>query len=333
MKKIRLHSPSAKLASKYLAIIMVISVLFSISMYVTSVQEIGRGYGRIGAGMNRTLNPQQLIELREAQLDMSRTALRNRLIVINIFILFFGGALSYYLARKTLEPIETAQEAQSRFTSDASHELRTPITAIRTETEAFLLDPKSTLQGSKTIMKSTLEELDKLTSLTDGLLRLARASKQSLKRTSTTPQALVEDSVARIKPHAAKKDITINTTLRNKTRPIDVDIDLLSDAVSILLENAIKYCKPGSEITLSSNVTKSTLVLVVEDKGAGIKQSQIPYIFERFYQGDSSRNKSQTPGFGIGLSIVKSIIDLHGGSISVDSTLGKGSTFTITIPL
>lgn len=328
----KLHKKSLVLAAKYLVIIMLISTFFSVNMYTASVQEIGRGYGRIGAGLNRSINSEQFIEFREAQLALSRQALIHRLILINALIFLFGGAVSYYLARKTLEPIEAAREAQDRFTSDASHELRTPITAIRAETESFLMTPRPKASEAKAIMRSTVEELDKLTALTDGLLRLARSSKDDLNPSKIALGELIRTSTDHAKREAEAKNIIVHTDIADSMQPVVVDVDLMSDAITILFENAVKYSKEAKNIYLTAAVQSNKLSITIADEGFGIKQSQLPYIFDRFYQGDASRNKSAGSGFGIGLSIVSSIIDLHKGKINVKSEINKGTTFTITIP-
>ncbi len=328
----KLHKTSLVLAAKYLVIIMLISGFFSINMYTASVQEIGRGYGRIGTGLNRSMNPEQFMEFREDQLELSRQALMNRLILINVLILVVGGVVSYYLARKTLEPIEAAHEAQNRFTSDASHELRTPITAIRSETEAFLMTPRPKISEAKAIMHSNIEELDKLTALTDGLLRLARSSKENLNPSKIALGELIHVSTDYAQREAGVKKITVHTDVKDSMQPVVVDVDLMSDAIKILFENAVKYSKDSTNIHLTADVHNSNLNITIVDEGFGIKQSQLPYIFDRFYQGDVSRSKSASSGFGIGLSIVKSIVDLHKGKIDVKSKVNQGTTFSVTIP-
>lgn len=328
----KLHRTSLTLAIKYLAIIMLISGLFSVNMYVASVHEIGRGYGRLGAGLNRAVDSERLLEFRETQLALSRQALKNRLIAINALILILGGVASYYLARKTLEPIEAAHEAQNRFTSDASHELRTPITAIRSENEAFLLSPRANIDEAKDIMHSTIEELDKLTALIDGLLRLARSSEENFNPSEVALNELIESSTHRLRDAAKAKNITIHINNDDEALPVVVDIELMSDAIKLLLDNAIKYSSDSKNIYISAYKEKDSLSIAVKDEGPGIKQSHLPHIFERFYQGDTSRNKATSSGLGIGLSIVKSIVDIHNGVVTVQSELGQGTTFSIRVP-
>ncbi len=327
-----LHKPSLVLAAKYLAVIMIISIFFSVNMYNTSVQELGRGYGRFGAGINRSLSQQQLAELREEQVAISRQSLISRLMIINAFVLLGGGVISYYLARKTLEPIEQAHEAQIRFTSDASHELRTPITAMRSETEAFLMAPKPKLLEAKAVMRSNIEELEKITVLIGGLLRLARSSEMKPNLSHITIQKLVESGIDKVKNQAKEKHITIESVIDNKETAVLVDSELISDAVKQLLENSIKFCEPSKTIIVAAGLRNRKLFISIQDEGPGIKQSQLPHIFDRFYQGDGSRSKSSASGFGIGLSIVKSVIELHEGEVDVKSELGSGTKFTITIP-
>ena len=327
-----MHKPSLILAAKYLAVIMVISLFFSVNIYNASMQEIGRGYRRFGAGINRSLNQQELSQFRDEQLALSRQALLNQLVLINSGIILIGGAISYYLARRTLKPIEDAHDAQNRFTSDASHELRTPITAMRTEIETFMMSSKPRLSDAKAVMRSNIEEIDKITELIDGLLRLARSKDANPVLDYVTIEELIDLGVSKVQNYADDKQITIKRQLNDDSTLALVDSELMSDAIKMLLENAIKFSEPSKTVAIKAYLKNDKLTISIIDHGPGIKQSQLPYIFDRFYQGEASRSKLSKPGFGIGLSIVKSIIQLHDGDISVKSQPRAGATFTITIP-
>jgi len=157
------HKTSTKLASLYLAIMMAISLFFSLNVYQLSMQEFDRGIRRPGPSLDQSINQyfpgniqDRFRENREQQYEDARAHIINRLLLINLVILVGGGFLSYYLALRTLKPIEEANEAQSRFTADASHELRTPITVIRSENEVTLMNPKLTLAQAKAQLKSNI---------------------------------------------------------------------------------------------------------------------------------------------------------------------------------
>ena len=147
------HKTSLKLASLYLAIIVAISLFFSIAIYQVSISELERGLRRPlpvfeGSGFSNRLR-EQLIEERISSYEEARSKLIARLVLANMLIVVFGGCLSYYLALRTLKPIEDAHEAQRTFAASASHELRTPITAMRSENEVALMDPNLTLADAK----------------------------------------------------------------------------------------------------------------------------------------------------------------------------------------
>ena len=325
-----------KLTVIYLAIIMIISLLFSIGLYRVSTQEIERSIRR-DSPLSKVIRSRNLelasdlIEEQEEAIAEAHARVRGSLVVINLILLFGGGFISYLLARRTLTPIEQAHEAQSRFTADASHELRTPITAMRAETELTLTENSLTLNKAKAQLESNIEELDKLTELSEGLLQLARFDENGLEKSSISLQHIIQQSVENIAIKAQKKKQKIiiekmpDTTLK-------ANQSALIQTVTILLDNAIKYSPDGATITVASKKFKNTVRIHVTDTGDGIKASELPHIFDRFYRADSSRTKNQSNGYGIGLSIAKTIVDLHGGKISAKSVPGKGSTFTISVP-
>jgi two-component system sensor histidine kinase CiaH len=332
------HNRSIKLASLYLAIMMLISLFFSLNVYQLSTQEFDRGIRSTGTTFNLPPNSgfstqirDQIIGEREQQFLDAKARVINRLIIINLIILVGGGVLSYYLALRTLRPIEEAQEAQSRFTADASHELRTPITAMRSENEVALMNPKLTLAQAKSQLKSNIEELEKLTDLSEGLLRLASLENGQIEAREVDPGKVITKALNRALPLAEKKGILIKTKVDTKTRLLG-DESSLSEALVILLDNAIKYSPEHTEIELEAVQESKQIVFRVKDHGIGIKATEAEHIFDRFYRADTARSKQNVSGYGLGLAIAKNIVEMHKGSLSVTSTPGKGSTFTLAVP-
>lgn len=332
------HNASLKLTSVYLVIIMLISLVFSIGIYNLSSSEIERGIRRQTGPIGQILRTRNndLIEDLILEQDKAVTSALNRLkanlFLINAFILLFGGLVSYYLARMTLTPIEKAHESLEQFTADASHELRTPITAMRTETEVTLTDPKLSLSLARKQLESNIEELDKLSNLADGLLQLADLENNGLEKQDVSVLSVIESSVDRVMKNAKQKHQKILVN-KEKNGKISVNAPALTEALVTILNNAVKYSPDGSNIKVVMKRTKSLASIMIEDSGIGIKKSDIPRIFDRFYQADKSRTDSKEQGYGIGLSIAKSIVESHGGTISVKSKPRKGSTFTISIPV
>ena len=331
-------SASLKLTSLYLIIIMSISLLFSVGFYKVSSDEIVRGIRRQPISVRniiQTRNADVLNEIIDNQNDailIAKARLQASLLLINLFILVGGGMLSYYLARRTLKPIEDIHEAQSRFTADASHELRTPIAAMRLENELSLTDDKLTLSKAKEQLKSNIEELDKLTSLSENLLKLARLDNEGLEKNNTKVIDIVNAAIDRVKETTEQKKQIVKIKKLDKGY-INANADSVTEALVTLLDNASKYSPSKSEVVISTKRTKSYIEFSIKDEGIGISEEDQKLIFDRFYRADNSRQKNDVSGYGIGLSIAKSVAELHGGSIIVKSKINKGSTFTLSIPV
>lgn len=332
------HKSAAKLTGLYLAIIMVISVFFSILIYQLSIQELDRWAHRpepiINVLPDRSVPSnfrQRLADSRQQYFQEARHRVITRLITINICILAGGGMLSYYLARRTLKPIEEAHEALERFTGDASHELRTPITAMRSENEVALMNPKLTLAQAKKQLTSNIEELEKLTTLTEGLLRLTSLDQSDLPKKPILASRLANEAIEKIQPKASAKNIIITTNLPPKLKTNANEASIVEVLVS-LLDNAIKYSPEKSTIQVSAQSDNKHVRISVADTGMGIKGDDLPHIFDRFYRADTARSKQESPGYGLGLAIAYDIIRLHDGQLSAKSKFGSGSTFTISLP-
>lgn len=338
--KITLHRPSTKLAALYLAIIMTISLFFSATVYRLSTEEFGKVRGIHGVVMDLPVvneaGPvatfkERLRQEQDVLYEKAKGNILSNLILTNVAILIGAGFLSYYLARRTLQPIEEAHEAQNRFTADASHELRTPIAAMRSETEVALMDPKLTLAQAKDHLKSNLEELEKLTALSEGLLRLAQFENSELPKERVAITGMVQRALDRVMPQAELKNILIRSEIPPRGYVFG-DQASLTEALVILLDNAVKYSPEKTEIALKALVAQKQVTITVKDQGIGIKATELPHIFERFYRADSARSKQQTNGYGLGLAIAKDIVEAHQGSLTVQSARGKGSVFTIQLP-
>ena len=236
------------------------------------------------------------------------------------------------MAKWTLKPIEDAHEELSRFTADASHELRTPIAAMQTETEVALMDSKLTLKSAKQQLSSNLEELGKLTKLTDGLLRLARLENNGLAKEDVDIKRVIKSAIDRAKPLAKPKKVKINTALQGNSTVIGDEASLIEVFV-VILDNAVKHSPESGQVKVESSIDSKRVNIKVADQGPGIKPTALPHIFERFYQADSARSKESEEGYGLGLAIAKDIVEKHHGSISAASKLDKGSTFTVVLPI
>lgn len=328
------HSAAVKLTVWYLAIIMALSIGTSFALYHTSSNDLEHNSQRQIGYFGGLLDPgsaNDFATLRFKQLNEDRDHLKANLIFFNLLVLVSGGAAAYALARRTLEPIENALEAQTRFTSDASHELRTPLTAMQTENEVALRNSALTKNQAVEILKSNLEEVGKLKALSEGLLALANAGgNEDLDNPVElkTVAAQAEERVAKI---SQLKKIQITNSVGDLI--VKGNQQNLVDLVVILLDNAIKYSAPGSEVTISSKRKDKRAGIIVTDQGQGINSSDLPHIFDRFYRADNSRSKQKAEGYGLGLAIAKKIADLHNATIEVKSAPNKGSSFSVYLPL
>jgi two-component system, OmpR family, sensor histidine kinase CiaH len=328
-----------KLASLYLLILMSISLFFSAIIYQSTVHEFNADYARQGVAIRRLPDYQppgsvldQFLYQRLQQYNEAKAHILDRLILINLIILVGGGILCYYLARRTLQPIEEAHEALERFTADASHELRTPLTAMQTENEVALMNPKLTLAEAKAQLRSNLEELAKLTTLSDGLLRLARMENNRDEFVVVDLAKVVDSALARTAHAAQVKGVHIEQTVGTNLK-VQGDQASLTEALITVLDNALKYSPEKSKVQVTAKKASKQVVIQVKDHGMGIRASDLPHIFDRFYRADAARSKQASNGYGLGLAIAKNIMEMHGGTITAKSRQGKGSTFTLHLPL
>ncbi|MBP9826998.1 HAMP domain-containing histidine kinase [Candidatus Saccharibacteria bacterium] len=331
------QSATQKLTAMYLVIILLISFFFSIIVYQISSREIEAGLVRQEEVLRSVpryrmmLNDPDVIHERSLRIIEGRTRIIGNLIVLNIIIAAAGGVGSYLLARRTLLPIQEAHEAQVRFTADASHELRTPLATMQTEIEVALRDPKLTLSQSHELLKSNLEELANLQSLSESLLYLAQGKNDQRDFSTLEVSDLLSKAIKRVKSLAHQKGVVVQSAPKVAAKVRGVESQLI-ELVVILLDNAIKYSHAGATVNLSAKVYKKTVDIIVGDQGIGIAKADITHIFDRFYRVNTHRSKTQVSGHGLGLAIAQEISEVHGGYIKVMSQFGKGSTFTVSLP-
>lgn len=333
------HEASSKLSAMYLGVIMAISIFFSLILYQVSVAEFNRDYSR----QQTLLESSNLLPLstdarnrfiyeRTLQYTEAKQRLLVRLVIVNGIILVGGGFLSYYFARRTLRPIEEAHDSLERFTADASHELRTPITAMRTEIEVALSDPDLNLHEARQQLESNLEELGNLTQLSESLLQLARIDNNALPRHKVAIDDIISTALSQVKKQAARKATVIATTSLTPKQTVIGDKVSLSEVITILLENAVKYSPKGAKVTVTQEIDNNHVLVAISDNGPGIRKTDLVHIFKRFYRTDKARTKQPGAGYGLGLSIAQGIIHKHGGTITAESRYGHGSIFTISLP-
>lgn len=225
------------------------------------------------------------------------------------------------------ENIRNLSETQKRFTQDVSHEIRSPLTSLRGSIEVSLRKRRSP-EEYEDVLRSNLFDVIRLIRITDDLLFLARADNNiiEIRKNWFDINHLLKAIIER----ADHEGIRI---IENYKEGLEYygDINLLEQAFSNIIQNAIKYTPEGGTVTISTEDDDHSIQIRISDSGIGIPEKDIPHIFERFYRVDKERSR-KLGGTGLGLSIAKWIIDSHGGTISVDSTVGKGTTFIISLP-
>jgi len=327
-----------KLTAWYLAIIMSVSLLFSAVIYKGADNELSRIERRQQVRIER-FRAQffRLPDFPDMFVPVSVDEIRERLLValgiINGGILVLAGGAGFFLAGRTLQPIEDMVEEQNRFIADASHELRTPLTSIKTQTEVSLRDKNLSLAEAKALLKSNLEETDNLQSISDRLLELAQIEKPNyFVFTTLDIKTVINEALVKVKPLVKQKNMVI-TTQKIKPQTMDGDRMRLLEMLVIFLDNAIKYSPLNTAVSLSVTTAGQSVIVKISDQGIGINREDLPHIFERFFRGDKSRTNYDVSGYGLGLSIAKKIIDAHHGTIQVTSLKGQGTSFTISLPL
>jgi two-component system heavy metal sensor histidine kinase CusS len=215
----------------------------------------------------------------------------------------------------------------SQFSADLAHELRTPIANIRGESEVALTRAR-TAEEYREVIESSVGECERLSGIVDNLLFLARAeaAEGHIQRTIVNGRVAVEKIAAFYEPIAEEHQTAITCAGEGD---IHADPMLFGRAVSNLVENALRYTPAGGTIQISIAAGAAHAQVSVKDSGCGIAAEHLPRVFDRFYRIDSSRSSQ---GSGLGLALVKSIMDLHGGSAVVESEVDRGTVVTLTFP-
>jgi two-component system heavy metal sensor histidine kinase CusS len=226
-----------------------------------------------------------------------------------------------------LDRLEDSFTRLSQFSADLAHELRTPLANIRGEAEVALARPR-TPNEYQTVIESSVAECERLSGVVDNLLFLARAeaAESKINHSHFDGRAAIERIAAYNEAIAEERRLTITCAGQGE---VYADPVLFGRAVSNLVDNAVHFTPDGGRIAISLTTNQGEAKITVEDTGCGIAGEHLPRIFDRFYRADTSRSSE---GTGLGLALVKSIADLHGGSVSVASQVGSGTLATLRFP-
>lgn len=326
------RSATLKLTAWYLVLVMTISLIFSAVVYHFAADALAWGLHNQTARIYQEFpvfsnNP---FFVHDTDIDVSSHRVLLNLAYFNVIVLVASGFVSYWLARLTLRPIEQANEQQRQFVADASHELRTPVTALKMGTEVALMDTAASAKDLRNVLASNLEETNKLETLLGSLLKLSHLESNGiqLEMVKVRVSDILTKAIDNVSSRARAKHITINTT-------VSTDISIAGDEASlvqllvILLDNAIKYSPEESVVSVLAQANGEMVTITIDDHGIGIEKEALEHVFDRFYRADKAR--STNSGYGLGLAIAKHIADLHHGTITLSSTQGKGTKARLTL--
>ncbi|MBO4837653.1 MAG: HAMP domain-containing protein [Clostridia bacterium] len=231
------------------------------------------------------------------------------------------------------EKIESLDQARNQFVSNASHELKTPLATMKVMIESLIYQPEMESGLRTEFLTDINREIDRLSSIVTDLLTLVRMDVRDVKltRENMSMAALVKDTEHLLRPLMEKRNQRLVLSLQDDC-DMYADRTKLQQVVYNLMENAFKYTQEGGTIWVTLQRSGRSAVLTVRDNGPGIAAEHLPHIFDRFYRVDKARSR-EAGGTGLGLAIVHQLVVLHGGEIRVESEVGKGTCFTVDLPL
>ncbi|MCI6693923.1 MAG: HAMP domain-containing histidine kinase [Clostridium sp.] len=245
---------------------------------------------------------------------------------ISLILLLF---ISIYLTNKTIKPIKESFEKQKEFIANASHELKTPLTIIRTNTSLVLSNSSETVGSQSKWLNYINNQIERMSKLIDEMLSLAKldTGKELEEFIVFDISKLINNVLLTFEAVLFENNIELSSNIEEDIT-IKGDRESIKKVFIILLDNAIKYTNKNGKIDVELNKDKNKIKLKIKNTGEGIKKEDLDKIFERFYRLDTSRARD-TGGYGLGLSIAKSIVESHNGKIYAESNIGKDTTFII----
>lgn len=316
------------LTLSYIFIISIITISISVLVYsavIKNTEEVLRNeeikiikkFGNLDEKNSKRLHfaENSIIEFKQKTLII--------LIILNILIVTIVGFLSYLLAKKNIKPIEIAMKKQKEFISNVSHELKTPITALKSSFEIELRSKKPDFRNT---LISGIEEVDKINSLLNGFLRLSSFENKTykLKKEEIHLKILLDEIVKRHMDSIIEKRIEVIYDLKENV--ILSDKFLMTELLSIFIHNSVKFNKSYGKISISTYRDGKMDIIKIKDTGEGMSKEVLEKIFDRFYKGDESRNRE---GHGIGLAIAKEIMSIYQTKIDVITRKNEGTEIVL----
>lgn len=320
---------SAKLRLTIFYVVVLLATLFgadAIKNYTTS--------RRVEQNIETQIQDRE-VSKQQVQDVVQSTVSRAQALDYTIYVIFAAivAGMSYFLAGRTLEPINRVMDSQRRFLANASHELRTPLSVMKTDCEVALKEiERAPNEEMKRILESNLEEIDRMTGIINNLLFISHSESES-GRIPFMPVNL-PDVVGRIRATletlAAERGVALAISAI-PTAPVMGNLIALEEVALNCAKNAIMYTPKGGTVTIAIQKNKKNIEFIVSDTGIGIKESDLRYIFDPFFKSGNAK-RFDSRGSGLGLAIVHEIVRLHDGSIRVASAPDKGTTIHIALP-
>ena len=234
---------------------------------------------------------------------------------------------------RRLDALAASEKEQQQFIADVSHELRTPLTVLRGSLEVALEEDRPAEEYREAIGNALLE-VRHLTRISQNLLFLTRgeSGRVTLSFANLDLGRFVHDTVRDLDPAAADRQMHLEASVPPKPVYVFADAGRLQQVLHNLIENALQYSEPGGRVHVRVASAPGEAIVAVSDTGIGIPEDDLPYVFERFFRSKASR-RTNPGGSGLGLSIVRWIVEAHKGRVTAESVVGKGSTFTVRLPV
>jgi signal transduction histidine kinase len=329
----RFRAARLRLTLLYLAIIAAIVVLLSAAAYELSAHDVGRRDQERRARVVAGLGPEGGELADRPGIGEYLESLGRSIVTADIITIIVAGGLSWLLASRTLRPIKEAVETEQKLYVNAAHDLRTPLAVMRSEAEVALRS--GAVSGeSKKVLQSSLEEIARMSAMVEQMLDLARSGVPGAASALALEPMDLSQTVCALTAKLARRAQSVGITLVTKAEAaaaINGNPFALERAIYNVLENALAYTPSGGSITVTVKKAAGHVTLSVSDTGIGIDRQDLPHITEPFYRGDKARG-TQSGGAGLGLTIVRSTMEEHRGTLLAESTPGHGTTITLRFP-